>query len=129
MKPGHLLLVEDNDSVRKALACALKSIGWEVTAASSLTEVKSLGTSVGSIDAVLTDMELNPDGSTGNEVATYMHSLKATVPIIYMSGKDRDGLRRRGMSLESTDTLLAKPFSLGELERTLASAIANAYRA
>ena len=129
MSPRHLLLVEDDDGVRKALVRALKSIGWEVTAASSLIEVKSLGTSVGSIDAVLTDMELNPDGSTGTEVAAYVHNLRPNLRVIYMSGKDRDGLRQGGLSLGPNDILLTKPVPLVELEQVLANAVADAYRA
>jgi CheY-like chemotaxis protein len=128
MKQGHLLLVEDDDAVRKALARALKSIGWEVTAASSLTEVKGLGTSVGSIDAVLTDMELNPDGSTGTEVAAYLHNLRPNLRVIYMSGKNRDGLRQGGLSLGPNDIHLTKPVPLVELEQVLTNAVANAYR-
>jgi two-component system phosphate regulon response regulator OmpR len=129
MRPRHLLLVEDDDSIRKALSRALTSNGWEVTTASSLTELKSLGSCVGSIDAVLTDMELNPDGSTGTEVAAYMQGLQPKVSVVYMSGKDRDGLRQRGLSLGPNDILLTKPVPLAELEQTLTTAAAKTYRA
>ena len=64
-----ILVIDDEDSVRKSLAILLRSKDYDVTEASSVSEgIQKLGT--GSIDLVITDLRL--DGDSGLDVIEHI---------------------------------------------------------
>lgn len=63
----HVLLVEDDASVRNATRLLLKSEGYVVTVASSLTEALERGSAMPKLDLLLTDYHL-PNSETGMQV-------------------------------------------------------------
>lgn len=65
--PIYVLLVEDDASVRDATRLLLKSEGYEVTVAASLTEALERGSAMPKLDLLLTDYHLR-EGETGMQV-------------------------------------------------------------
>jgi CheY-like chemotaxis protein len=63
----HVLLVEDDASVRNATRLLLKSEGYVVTVASTLAEALERGIAMPKLDLLLTDYHL-PDSETGMQV-------------------------------------------------------------
>jgi two-component system, sensor histidine kinase len=63
----HVLLVEDDASVRNATRLLLKSEGYVVTVASGLVEALERGIAMPKLDLLLTDYHL-PDSETGMQV-------------------------------------------------------------
>ncbi len=84
-EPISLLLVEDDDSVRNALASSLCESGITVHAAASVGEARSaLEGASSSIDVVVTDVVM-PDGG-GQEVARIAAEFSPGLPVLFISG-------------------------------------------
>ena len=91
--PCRLVLLEDNDSVRKATELFLSLEGFEVQSAGSVSQATSLLLSMQQGDLLITDYHL--DGSlTGLEVLLQLRlQRKFEVPAVVMSGDLQSMLR------------------------------------
>ena len=111
---GHetILLVEDQESVRRFAALALEAKGYQVLQATNGVEaLKVLGTST--VALVITDV-IMPDMG-GVALASYLRQLAPSLPILFISGHAESTLpRREGAPEEAT---LQKPFSPFELAK------------
>jgi CheY-like chemotaxis protein len=119
---GHILVVEDDETVRRPVCLFLRRRGYDVTAANSGSEALDL-LAAGAVnaDVLLTDIVM--PGLNGVELARSARELKPGMHVAYMSGYTdhpmiRDG-ENRGI------TLLSKPFGLAELDRVI-GALASA---
>ena len=116
-----LLVVEDDDQLRKALALTLRARGYEVrTAATGSDAVAAVQTS--RLDAVILDLGL-PD-IDGVEVIRRVRST-SSVPIMVLSAR-RDQSDKVSALDAGADDYLTKPFGIEEL---LARLRASARRA
>ncbi|MEJ2867560.1 response regulator transcription factor [Actinomycetospora sp. OC33-EN08] len=107
-----VLLVEDTDAVREALAKVLRAQGWRVgTAASGMAAVAAVGDEVDPPDLVLLDLGL-PD-LDGIEVCRRIRG-RSTVPIIAVTARGHDSARVMGLR-SGADDYVVKPFSIDEL--------------
>jgi PAS domain S-box-containing protein len=119
---GHetLLIVEDEPSVRKLVASALRHEGFDLLVASSAEEALSLADShTGPIDLLLTDAIM--PGRSGVELASLMTARVPGLPVIIMSGYSEETL-----SVTGTDgivALLQKPFTPRELRKRIRQAL------
>lgn len=113
----HILLVEDESLVRKAMTMQLEALGYRVTSATNGSEGLSLFQSDASIDLVLTDIVM-PGPLQGPDMAIQIRNTKSDARIIYLSGYPLEvAMQENG--LNSEDKLLMKPVKRNELSQAL----------
>jgi CheY-like chemotaxis protein len=108
-----ILVVEDDERVRKLTIKRLKLIGYEVLEASDGPKALDILTRGQSVDLVLTDLVM-PGGISGREVAARARELKPNIKVLLTSGyaeelvhaEDLERLRLR---------LLRKPYRQADL--------------
>jgi two-component system cell cycle sensor histidine kinase/response regulator CckA len=104
-----VLLVEDEDAVRRLVHRALELHGYSVLSARSGEEAEQIEQShPGPIDLLLTDVVM--PGMSGRELADSLKSRRPQLKILYMSGYTNDEVVRHGVSL-ARDAFLQKPFT------------------
>ena len=108
---ASLLLVDDEDTLRKAAAEFLVRFGFQVTEASSSEEALQIFTQ-DKFDLVVTDMVM--PGMTGKQLSDELKKLSPNLPVIYISGYAQDILESQGQ-LDPGDILLQKPYTLKRL--------------
>lgn len=109
-----ILVVDDDDEVRRTLVDMLDLLGHQVVeAASGPAGLAAIGQQP--FDLVMLDFAM--PGMNGAQVAQEIHRLDACRPIVFVSGySDTDQLRP---VLNHHTTLLRKPFTLDSLKATL----------
>jgi DNA-binding NtrC family response regulator len=120
-KGVSILVVEDEESIRRLMSSILGLEGYEVCVAGTAAEgLATFQQSV--VDVVITDLGL-PDQS-GWEVARQVKEASPKTPVILITGWgvtiDPEEARRR-----SVDFFLPKPFEFDELEGLIARALAK----
>src|SRR5688572_32205823 len=92
----HVLLVDDDASVQRLYARALRRVGYEVTTAGDVTGGLGVVRDAGiDIDVVVTDMAL-PDG-TGIDVLDAVRAERPAVPVIFVTGSTEVELAVRAL--------------------------------
>jgi CheY-like chemotaxis protein len=121
---GRLLVVEDDDAVREFVCTVTRQLGYAVTEAANGAEALSLvQNNPGAIELVLTDV--NMPVMDGLELVRSLKKLSASPRIAVMSGRF-DSQIRAALRAAGVAVMLAKPFSLVELELSLQQARAQA---
>jgi len=111
----RILLVEDEESVRKLAARALRQRGFDVTEAGHGQEAMDLvGRTAAAFDLLLTDVVMPVMG--GQELAERLLATDPTLKVLYTSGYTDDGIGRRGV-LDRDIAFLPKPYDLATLAR------------
>ena len=109
-----LLLVEDNNSVRRSLLAALRHSGFRVLEASGGAEALRIIEQPGQrIDLMITDLVM--PGMNGRQLMEHAHELRAEMPVLFISGYTDDP-RTRELIAEHVE-FLQKPFSPATLAR------------
>jgi two-component system cell cycle sensor histidine kinase/response regulator CckA len=109
-----ILLVEDEESVRKLMKSLMERYGYVVhTAESGLRALEVWRTHGEAIDILVTDMVM-PEGIGGRELARQLQSRKPSLKVIYCSGYTND-VYGDGEDLRGHEYFLEKPFSLSSL--------------
>ena len=122
---GHgelVLVVEDEESARQALAEILTILGYQVTAVGSGEEAGRLAPER-PFDLLLTDLML--PGITGGELAMGLQARWPDLRVVLMSGYTEDEAVRRGVG-EGQVRFLQKPFDMDALARELRAALDTA---
>lgn len=117
---GTVLLVEDQETVRKITALMLQELGYRVIVAESPEEALSICRSEEPIDLLLTDV-IMPQMS-GKTLASGASQLRPGIRIVFMSGHPSGVIANHGI-VEQGVFLLSKPFSLGELSDRIREAM------
>jgi two-component system, cell cycle sensor histidine kinase and response regulator CckA len=111
-----ILVVEDEDSVRRLVTRVLTGLGYRVRAAHSGKQALGLLTaSEAPVDLVLTDVIL-PGGLQGDQLAQEVKALRPDLPVLFMSGYPRDAIVHAGR-LDLGVDYLQKPFTPDSLGR------------
>jgi PAS domain S-box-containing protein len=118
---GTVLLVEDEEGLRRAVAGALKREGFSVLEASDgLAAVQLFAARSSEIDIVVLDMKL--PGLSGSEVREKILRVAPDIPLIVCSAHSLPG--RNELDGQPNQRFLQKPFRLRELIETLREMLA-----
>lgn len=118
----HFLLAEDEDSVARVVGRLLERQGHRVTIErDGLRAFAVLAADPASFDAVI--MDLNMPGLSGTELARKARALPYDRPLLVMSGRITEEEREK-LTAARVDALLDKPFSIAQMEETLARVFA-----
>ena len=111
---AHLLVVEDDTSIRETVKEALRAEGFEVSACGDGNEALAMltGPRTDSVDALVLDLML--PGLGGLDLCRELRKLNKTIPILVISARDSETDRVLGLEV-GADDYLVKPFGLREL--------------
>jgi CheY-like chemotaxis protein len=118
-EPGGevILLVEDEEMVRRLIGQVLAGQGYRVLeAASGKAALEAAARHGGRIDLLLTDVVMA--GMSGRELAEKLTAELPGLKVLYMSGYTDDAILRHGVFYKSA-AFLPKPFSPGVLVEKL----------
>jgi PAS domain S-box-containing protein len=119
---ASVLLVDDEELVREAVAGNLRELGYRVTVCADGAEaVRSYRKGWGQIDLVLLDL-LMPEVS-GREAFLAMRQVNPEVRAVFMSGYSA-GQNGADPLADGAVSFLRKPFNVDELARALSAALA-----
>src|SRR5215510_15594351 len=107
----HILVADDERSIRLTLETGLTLNGFRVTCASSGREAIQAAR-VSNFDAVVSDIFM-PDGD-GMEVVRSLRTISQTIPIILITAQGSVDLAVRAVS-EGASDFIAKPFEVAAL--------------
>lgn len=117
----HVLLVDDEDMLRRATARMLRRRGYTVTEAESGESALEKFKLEPSVDVLVTDV-LMP-GMNGPTLVDAIRAERRDLPVIFVSGySSHAGVRN---DVWEGARYLPKPFTQDELEATIAEALAN----
>lgn len=119
--PASILLVEDDDMVRRMTTAILKRLGYSVLAVEfpekALALVKEEGVSV---DLLVTDVVMPK--MSGVELVTEIRKFKPDFKVLFMSGYTENVIVHQGVLKEGVH-FLQKPFSMKTLAKKVRKAI------
>jgi CheY-like chemotaxis protein len=108
-----ILVVEDEELVRKVTLRILGGVGYHVlTAASGVEGLRLFRSHAGAIDLVLTDMVM-PQMS-GRDFVTALREIRPATRVLFMSGYSGDSTEVRGILAPDTG-FIGKPFRTADL--------------
>ncbi len=118
-----VLLVEDEPSVRSAIARLLQRAGYEVLEATHGAEALTVWHAHASrVHAVVSDVRMPV--MTGPELVRQLRLSGSRIPVVLMSGfADAEVLQSLGDAANAVSAVLNKPFEASVLRRAVASAI------
>ncbi len=103
-----ILLVEDEEPVRRLVQQILEMEGYRVQVVSSGAEALALVLAGAEFDLLLTDV-IMPGGVSGRDLADRLRATRAELKVIFMSGYTGE-LAGRGLELREGKNFLQKPF-------------------
>jgi two-component system, sensor histidine kinase len=109
----HVLLVEDDASVRNATRLLLKSEGYLVTVAATVAEALERGVAMPKLDLLLTDYHL-PDSETGMQVIAALREKRGhTVRAVLITGDTSSAVHE--LRVDPYVRIASKPIKAEEL--------------
>jgi FixJ family two-component response regulator len=117
-RPHVIAVVDDDPSVRKALARLLKVLGHRVEVfASAETFMSGF-----SVDAICLILDVDLGTGSGLDLARQLSESGLKFPIIFMTGSQDEVIRARCLDFGCA-AFLCKPFSEDQLTNAIASAL------
>ncbi len=121
----RILVVDDDPAVAEIMAEVLTAKGYRPDVFGHPAEaLEALEADPGGFDAVVTDQAM--PGMDGMELLERVRAVRPGIPAVVCTGFEREETRRAAERLGDVQVML-KPFTAGELARTLAAAL-NARR-
>lgn len=119
----RILIVDDEETLRSALATYLSLEGYDVTAVSGSREALSL--ELRNYDLILLDIMM--DGMSGIEMAQLLKKDPGTasIPIIFLTARHSDDDMVAGLNL-GADDYIAKPYSIKNVLARIAAVLRRA---
>lgn len=118
---GHIYLIDDDASIRRALTGTLERLGYTVSVFEAPDDFLKSAMPI-SPSVILLDMRM--PGKSGVEVQAELLANKWRTPIIFISGESLPAQIVRAMKQGAADFLL-KPFSMESLLRAVDSGLAK----
>ena len=113
----HVLIVDDDDSVRDVIAAVLEDTGYRVSSVISAAAMRNFLSSGELVDAVILDASMRE----ANSAALALHAKNFRLPVVMISGNP-DAMR---FARENGLQLLEKPFRRHQLLDSLLKAFAS----
>jgi PAS domain S-box-containing protein len=124
---GTVLVVDDDAAIRNVTHRVLTSAGYRVVTAENGQQALSvLSDPLTHADLVLTDVVM--PGMTGEAFAAQIRAMRPGIPVLFMSGYERQGIGAEGWPDPETH-VISKPFSRGALLARVTQALAAGNRA
>jgi CheY-like chemotaxis protein len=118
---GRVLLVDDEQPLRRAMRRALEQMGYEIVeAADGAAAVEAFRTHRGTLAAVVLDHVMPV--MIGGDAYKVMRAIDPAVPVVMTSGRLEESLENELREL-GIKTVMPKPFGIEELSRVLRAAI------
>jgi CheY-like chemotaxis protein len=111
----RVLVVDDEDGVRRYVVHVLTAAGYQTSAASNAAEAIELFKN-SSFDALVTDVMM--PGMTGDELARQLRQSERGLKVLYLTGYS-DRLFREKVALWADEAFLEKPFTSNGLREAL----------
>ena len=119
--PGEtILLVEDDERVRRMTAASLGELGYRVVSADSAAEALRHIEKANGFALMLTDIVM-PD-MNGRRLADEVRQRRSEMKVLFMTGFTRNAVVHNGI-IDDGVNYLQKPFTLGELAAKVRAAI------
>lgn len=118
----RVLIVEDNEGVRRAATRMLEVLGYEVHTAADGVEALDLLATLDGVDLLMTDLVM--PGMGGRELTERVRDVLPDVRVLFMSGYT-DDMVKRGELLEQGIVFLHKPFTVQQLASKVRIALAR----
>ncbi|MCM2270471.1 MAG: PAS domain-containing protein [Thermoanaerobaculia bacterium] len=117
-----ILLVEDEESLRKLAVVALEGNGYRVLSAGNGRDALELAArqAEGGVDLLLTDLVM--PGMGGRDLAALLRADRPGLRVVFMSGYAEDAANGDGIAA-AEGAYLSKPFSLAQLAATVRAAL------
>jgi PAS domain S-box-containing protein len=117
----NILLVEDEDALRKLARTCLEDAGYKVIEATGAAEARKIAVkNPVKIDLLVTDVVM--PGGSGPELASLLKHLNPELKVLFMSGYTGDLLAQHGV-LNPGTLLLEKPFTIDTLMSSVREAL------
>ncbi len=118
-----VLIVEDNDALRKLAKNALRKYGYEILEAENGEKALNVSeTHEGPVHLLLTDVVM--PRMSGTDLSEKLQSIRPETRVIYMSGYTADAIVRNGI-LRQDINFIEKPFSLESLGKKVRQVLDN----
>jgi PAS domain S-box-containing protein len=122
-RPHLVLVVEDDDSVRKLLVTVLTGAGYRVLAAADGGEaIELFGQRGEEVELLLLDIVMPVMG--GPETCARIHEIRPGLPVIFLSGYEAGFLKKERVPADAE--VLTKPIDMDELLVRIGSLLGNA---
>ncbi|TFG66177.1 MAG: PAS domain S-box protein [Nitrospirales bacterium] len=126
---GRILVMDDEQSIRRMVEDALTQFGYEVTAAedgqTAIDLFSAALTSGKTFDAILLDLTI-PGGMGGKEAIQHLRRLDPHVKAVVTSGYSDDPIMSDFQAYGFQD-ILVKPYKISDLAKTLESLCAQSH--
>lgn len=113
----HILVVEDDELVRRHLVSVLNTLGYHVSEAGEGAEALSILESHADIDLLFTDVVL-PGGMSGPQIAEACRSIRPDLRVLFTSGYPASAMAQDGR-IGANVELLSKPYRRMDLAKTI----------
>lgn len=120
----HIVVVEDDDLVRRHAESTIRGLGYRVTVAENGPEALALLKDAAAPDLLFTDVVM-PGGMNGRELAEAAQALHPGLPVLYTSGYAEEAIVHHGR-LAAGLQLLSKPYRREELALAIRQALQKA---
>jgi len=117
----RILVADDNKAIRDAVTWFLEFLGFEVALAGNGIEALAVFLE-STFDLVLTDLEMPI--MDGLSLAGHIKARSAHTPVILLTGSDGETVRKK-VERGPVDSVIFKPFSLEDLQKTVQGALAS----
>ena len=122
-RQGTVLLVDDEDSVRRVLTALIERLGYEVLAATDGIQALEVSrTYRGTIDLLITDIMM--PRMHGRELSERLAETRPETRVLFTSGYADDDIIERGL-LSPHTAFIQKPFSIDELSDKMRATLAR----
>jgi CheY-like chemotaxis protein len=108
-----ILVVEDDEAVRRFVVLALERLGYRVLPAGDAQAALELLAAHPEVDLLFTDVVI-PGGTSGRELGLAAEQLRPGLKVLYTSGYTRNSMVHQG-KLDAGVMFLAKPYRRDEL--------------
>lgn len=112
-----ILVVEDDDAVRRLVVNNLRGLGYRVLEAADGEQAAALLHGAEPIDLMFTDVVL-PGGVTGRQLAEEARAQRPELRILFTSGYTQNSIVHQG-KLDTGVQLLSKPYHRDDLDRKI----------